>query len=118
MLYHKQLGLPQVAASLFGRSFRLNYGHHAKHACLNDRYGLISAPPFVVTVNEFNLIELECDKNIITKFVIRLPYDAKFDVVLAIQPDGFVRTIWKNEKSDLHFTLDKSKYSILNENLN
>ena len=115
MLYHKELGFGKLADNLYGKSFRLNYSGHAKRSCLEDRYGIISKPPFQATITKENLIELETNQfGGPVKAVIRLPYDSKFDVVLAIIPDfnvATVKTLWLNESNDSHFTLDKSKYN-------
>ncbi len=111
MLYHKDIFLPAIAANLYGRKYRLQYSGHAKQACLNDRYGLIDKPPFNITITKDNLIEIELNENkLINKVVVRVPYDERFDVAVAIIPDfdiATVKTIWKNDK---HFTLNRAAY--------
>ncbi len=113
-LYHSQIGLPKAAEYFFGRKYRLTYSHHAKLSCVNDRYGIISKPPFVVEVTRENIIEVETTPtNFIVKIVIRIGYDSRFDIALALLVDYDVATVkscWLNEKTDSHFTLDKSKY--------
>ncbi len=117
MLYHKDIGLPDCAKKLYGKSFRLVYSEHAKRACVTDKYGYIMKPPFEVTVTPENLIEVESDLLQVAKFVIRQKYDSKFDVVLAISADLVVKTIWLNESNDLHFTLDTKKYVDIRANV-
>ena len=83
MIYNIQTGLPKSAEIWFGRKLRLLYSNHAKFACLNDKYGVIYKPPFVIEVTSGNLIEVELINGSIVKLVIRLAYDEKFDVTLA-----------------------------------
>ena len=113
-LYHSQLGLPKAVEYFFGRKYRLTYSHHAKLSCINDRYGIISKPPFVVEVTRANIIEVETNPaGLITKIVIRIGYDSRFDIAIALLPDFDVATVkscWLNERNDIHFTLDKNKY--------
>lgn len=51
---------------------------------------------------------------LVTKFVVRVPYDEKRDITLVIAPKGediaVIKTAWLNYKTDLHFTLDESRY--------
>jgi hypothetical protein len=112
-LYHSQIGLPKNVEWFFGRSYLLTYSRHAQLSCLNDRYGVIRKPPFQAQVTRENIIEVETQGNLIIKIVIRVSYDERFDVVIALIPDfdiATVKTIWLNEKNDFHKTLDKSKY--------
>jgi hypothetical protein len=114
MLFHKEIGLPKIAETLYGRKFCLTYSRHAQLQAVEDRYGVIDKPPFNLEVTKDNLIELETDKsNSITKVVVRLPYDKTRDVVVAFIPDydlALVKTIWANLNSDKHFTLRKELY--------
>ncbi len=115
MLYHKEIGFGKSADSLIGRSFRLQYSGHAKQACLNDRYGVISKPPFNVQVTRDNLIEIETNSfGTPIKFVIRLHYDIRYDIAIVIIPDfdvGTVKSVWLNDRNDTHKTLNASLYS-------
>ena len=51
---------------------------------------------------------------LVTKFVVRVPYDEKRDITFVIAPKGediaVIKTAWLNYKNDLHFTLDESRY--------
>ena len=111
---HSQIGLPKAAENFFGRKYRLTYSHHAKLSCINDRYGIISKPPFVCEITRENIIEVETNAaNVIVKIVIRIGYDSRLDIALALLVDYDVATVkscWLNEKNDSHKTLDKSKY--------
>lgn len=58
----------------------------------------------------------------VTKYCIRIPYDADCDLVVVIRPQwnhakqqydlskNMIVTAWLNHNKDNHFTLDKSKY--------
>jgi hypothetical protein len=112
MLYHRDIGLPKDAVkALYGRTINLSYSHHAKLACIHDKYGIINHPPFTIQIKEDNIIELEIKENKIEKLLIRLDYDTDFDILIVFVPDtGIVKTVWLNEKSDKHFTLKKELY--------
>lgn len=105
-LYHYKLGLPQVKLP---ETVPLKYGSHAKSALNSDRYGLIKAPN-ALTLNACKVIEMELLNGRITKLVVRTKHCAKFDLVLVVNPDGFVRTVWLNSVADTHKSLDRSKY--------
>lgn len=51
---------------------------------------------------------------LVTKFVVRVPYDKKRDITLVIAPKGediaVIKTAWLNFKNDVHSTLDESRY--------
>jgi len=116
MLYHSQLGIPESARTSFG-AFLLEYSQHAMQAAQNDRYGVASLPKFLDTTSpECQVIEVETDDTgKTTKVVYRIPYDGEKDLVLAVIPARrFVKTVWFNERGDLHNTLDESKYDRVN----
>ena len=113
MLFHKEIGFPKSAESLYGRKFKLTYSNHAKRSVLDDKHGIIDKPPLNLEITKDNLIELELTGGLISKAVIRLPYDKTRDVVIAIIPDyniAIVKTLWFNLTSDIHKTLNKSLY--------
>jgi len=114
MLYHKEIGFPKIVEGFYGKKLNLEYTRHAKLACLSERYGTITHPPFVIEINKENLIEIEIENNLITKVVVRIPYDNENELALAIIPEGekgTVKSLWANLIRDKHFTLDKSKYN-------
>ena len=114
MIFHREIGFPKSAESLYGKKFKLVYSIHAKLACINEKYGVLDKPPFEIILNKDNLIEVELTNNLISKIVVRLPYDDIKDVALAIIPEdniGAVKSIWANLKTDKHFTLKKELYN-------
>lgn len=60
---------------------------------------------------DFQVIEVSMNGRRVTKWVVRFPASIEWDLVMAILPDGTVKTAWPNAKNDLHNTLDKSKYA-------
>lgn len=111
-LYHKDIGFPKDAQLPRGFSpvLRPRYGPHARQAAQDDRYGPFTLPN-AVDIQKGDLIEIATVGNTVTKMVVRFPYNDKLDLVMVIQPaDGFVRTVWGNEKGDTHKSLNRSKY--------
>jgi hypothetical protein len=81
-------------------------------ACLNDKYGKI-VPPLQVVVSQDNIIEIEILGQSVAKVVIRQSYNETKDISLALIPDGnraIVKTLWLNDKTDNHATLNPEKY--------
>ena len=128
-LYHRDLGFPAGIVDTICRAFALQVFHHARRALVDDRYlsaavadgrqqhpGAFNAPdliPALVMPRPDQIIEVEIARGRVEKFVIRLPATPNFDVVLALMPDGneaVVKTLWLNQKTDTHKTLDVTKY--------
>lgn len=117
-LYHRELGIPEWAKRQIAALPKLNLGYsqHAKRACLDDRFGAILNPLLVYFPVLDHVVEVETVQSQVIKFVVRVPYDAVRDLILAICVDkvapnhGFVKTLWSNMRSDKHSTLDASKY--------
>ncbi len=78
-----------------------------------DRYGEFEYPKFIKVCPE-SVIEVETDSNgKIIKILVRLEYNDKFDLCLAIIPiekQARIKTGWLNSRSDNHRTLDITKY--------
>jgi hypothetical protein len=111
-LYHKDIGFPDNLEMPrgFHPIMSLRYSSHANEEALKDRYGVIRLPQRV-DVRKGTTIEVGVRDKLVTKMVIRFDYDADKDIVMVINPaDGFVRTVWFNQKNDQHNTLDRSKY--------
>ena len=125
MLYHKDVFLEQshykkCHSMLMNR--RYLYADHVNQALLDDR---ISNEDFDCVLYDiqtrqlrYELIEVE-ENNYIDKFVIRVQFNEYEDMCIVFgnsydtvkkEPYLFVRTIWINSRTDLHTTLDESKY--------
>lgn len=112
MLYHKQFGMPDLSKVL--GHYVCKFTNHALMACLNDRYGKI-IPPLRFEASQANVIEAEILGNSVAKLVVRQSYNETMDICIAFIPEkgigrAIVKTVWLNEKSDNHETLNKSAY--------
>lgn len=112
-LYHKDIGFPENVSMPRGFTpvIRLRYGGHAREEAMLDKYGNIKLPE-VVDVRKGEVVEVGVTNNVVSKMVVRFHYDNTRDIVLVINPsDGFVRTVWANNKDDKHKTLNRAKYA-------
>lgn len=117
-VFHRDVFMPEViSTALKGRWLTLSYGWHAQQEML-DKYCVINNPPNKIKVE--NPVEVTVEalagKKQITKLVVRQKYNSELDIVLVIKPEfalgrGFVKTVWINKATDLHKTLDKSKFA-------
>jgi hypothetical protein len=110
-LYHKDIYLPKL--NIENKNFEPSYTFHAMQAAETDRYGIIELPA-EMNLSEVEIFEIEVDEfgNLI-KVVFRMPYNFQFDLCVAMLVNNCkVKTVWLNDKTDKHNTLDKSKYEI------
>lgn len=110
-VYHKDVYAPAILFRSPGVR-RVTYSRHALQAARDDRYGDISRflrPMLDFDDAEIIEVELEADGQI-AKRVIRFNISVKLSLVMAISADGYVKTVWCNQCSDKHSTLDRSKY--------
>lgn len=114
-LFHVQKWLPPEVDRYAGKSYALKFTAHAIEAAKNDRYGQIDLNKIKsVTIEKNRVIEVETDDltGQIRKFVLRIPYDEKKDVVVVfVVPEGVVKTLWFNLKSDQHRTVNLRRYA-------
>ena len=124
-LYHRDLGLPDEACSAWAcKTWRLDYSAHARQAILTDRYGLPRRMPKVIKFSSENVFEVAIlNEVVVTKVCVRVgDWQSDFDgplpdmdlcLVLVPHTDDTLRvkTCWFNERTDVHATLDVSKYS-------
>lgn len=105
VVYHKDIGLPNNFQQPVPGT-KLNYSPHSKDRI--EQKGL-RAPLTLPSV--FDIIEVAMVGQKVIKWVLRWRMDASTDIVLVLQPDGWVRTAWPNAHSDTHGTLNRSKYA-------
>ena len=115
-LFHAQKWLPPETERYIGKVYGLKYSQHAIQAAQDDRYGKIDLKllPNSVRIEKNQIIEVETDDltGQIRKFVIRKPYDQTRDVIIVfLVPDGVVKTVWFNLRSDVHRTLNMTRYA-------
>lgn len=109
-LYHTEIGLPKwFTAPACTVSPR--YGDHARFEAQVDRYGKIQLPK-TIDLSKFKVIEVGAEGQRVTKILFRGSLDAKRDLCIVLQPDGYAKTVWVNLKSDTHRTLDRSRYNV------
>ena len=114
MLYHTELGFPKEVIAELDKiqslpAFNVNliYSYHAQEQAYNKGINL----PDRVNLKQGELIEVELDSfGRMVKCLWRLPYNDNFDLCLVITIDRTVKTVWLNNRTDKHTTLDRKKY--------
>lgn len=144
-LFHKDVFMPEGAQdvckqyqkSLNSYSFSRHFQEHLDNQEQEDRShkylsAVIDECLKSVKATPQQAFEVELGKSyrvfgesgwFLTKYCIRIPYDATQDLVVAIRPkydgskviDNTIVTAWLNSNGDHHFTLDKTKYCDLEE---
>ena len=119
MLYHKEIGLPDTLSLPVG-VYKLKYSRHAQLSAKTDRYGDFSDSLRFhqsIDTSKASIIEVETFDNVKpNKIVYRLPLTGwpGYDIVIVVIPgEWVVKTVWINETSDRHKTLNRSKYASL-----
>lgn len=107
-LYHRLLGFPRgIAMPCAGMPLR--YSRHALNAADHD--GLKRLP--TTLPDGVWVVEIEVFNGTAVKWVVRMASELpNEDLVLAVLPDGFVKTVWLNHRLDSHRTLDITRYAI------
>jgi hypothetical protein len=106
--YHRDIRLPQVAIAPFLGTYRLRLSAHAEQAMTEDKYGRIEGVVngTEITVDETAVVEVQVENGKPVKALVRLEYNERLDLVLALFPSRqgvcFVKTVWLNEATDLH----------------
>ena len=109
-LYHHEVYIPTNIKLPTG-AYSLTYSQHARQAARSDRYGHIPLPAYIDT-SKAMLIEVEIENGKILKILYRSQLNDKLDVCIVVIPGRwFVKTLWINESSDKHFTLNRNKYA-------
>ncbi len=113
LLYHRDAyGFPKNVRIPSG-TFALTLSQHALQEARTDRYGAITLGLMPqVNIREQDIFEIEVTRGVVTKITVRIPYDARRDIIFALIPQtNVVKTIWSNLKTDIHKTLQKNKYA-------
>ncbi len=111
LTYHKDIGFP----AWFKKptcTFRPHYTAHAVEAAQDDGYGPIAVPE-TIDLTRFEVIEMTVAAGTrrVVKMLIRGQHDGRRDIVMPVTADGRVKTVWANLRTDIHRTLDRSKYA-------
>lgn len=112
-LYHYLTGFPGTVT--LPAQLAVEYTQHAKRAAADDRYGAIPLRN-VLDMRAAKVIEIERIGERTVKVVVRMPLDNQRDICYAIALGGIptVKTVWINLKSDVHRTIDLSRYVKVN----
>lgn len=104
--YHRDIFLPiRLGFAAFAK-----YSAHAREAAQNDRYGTLTLPA-IISTQEAEVIEVEVSNGKPVKALLRMRHDDTRDLCVVILLDTcVVKTVWANERTDSHNTLDTSKY--------
>jgi hypothetical protein len=109
MLFNKAVFIPQEFEMPLFKG-KLNYTRHALNVS-EDGYGeKITLPTHLPKDAKVVEVEVDMVKRTV-KQVIRFKMSHSFDLVMPVHLDGRVTTVWLNERSDNHKTLDKSKFT-------
>lgn len=112
-LYHKDIRLPANFRGLPAASVDLKWTRHATEARSNDRYGYVPAWERI-NLREAEVIEVDISSGILVHLLLRMPYDGRKDILMAVKPIArrpwVVKTVWLNTVKDKHKTLNKSRY--------
>jgi hypothetical protein len=110
-LYHKDVYAPAVLFRSPG-VLRVRYSYHAQEAARDDRYGDLSR--YLTPYRDFDdaeIVEVELDRDgQIAKRLARFNITDELVLVMAVNADGYVKTVWCNRYADRHATLDRRKY--------
>ena len=107
-LYHFQIGFPKWFKSPTG-IVAPEYGDHSRFEAQVDRYGKIDLPK-TIDLAKFKVIEIGVEGQMVKKMLVRGSLDSKRDICIVLTNTGFVKTVWVNLNTDIHKTLDRSKY--------
>ena len=104
-LYHYTIGLPANYRHPMA-VVRVEWTKHAERAAANDRYGKIHLVKSV-DLRNFHTVEVEKDeRGVVTKILVRGPFDNEHDVCYALVPRAgmpwVIKTTWLNHLSDTH----------------
>ena len=110
-LFHRDVFAPEEVFATNGAVIKVTYGPHALSAAAKDRYGdLRGYLPQWLDREEVEVIEVEVARGEISKRGVRFQVADNLDLVMVVQSDGFVRTVWGNLHDDTHKSLDRSKF--------
>lgn len=113
LMFHKDVFIPDFARQVI-HGTRLTYGRHALNVSAGAGPGFEAiALPRVLDVTIAVLVEVEVNPRTgaIEKQVWRMPLNADTDICFPMLPDGFVKTVWLNARTDQHSTLRRDRYT-------
>jgi hypothetical protein len=117
--YHKEIGfLPchigECKVLLSDLKFRkIRFSFHALQSLKDERED-VKIGQFLrdYVLNFDDIFEIVVYDGIIQRMGFRVNFNEK-DIVFIISRDKLIITLWTNEKSDLHYTLNKNNYAFI-----
>lgn len=116
-MFHRELGFP-LTFKYPDTVIDLEWSRHAREEASEDRYGAIDILKKLDTT-QFEPIEIEMRDSLkhTVKILLRSKYEVEGNnIVIAVMPESektwFVKTVWYNQVSDEHETLDESVYNV------
>ena len=110
-LYHSEIGLPAGFTAPTAR-VALRWTRHADQARTTDRYGEIRRFK-TATLGRLSVVEVGMENDRVVKILFRGRYNDTHDVCMVLIPTNsawVVKTVWLNDNTDAHVTLDHSRY--------
>ena len=95
------MGVPARLGSSFGV-------HPTRHAYERAEAKGFTLPTLIPAGSQ--VVEVEMLDGVVTKLVVRFPYDGGRDMVAVVRRGNVLITAWLNAKGDGHMTLDAGKY--------
>lgn len=111
LMFHKDVFIPDFAKVPLHEG-ALRYSRHACNVTVsNGQLEDIPLPPTFVASNA-TLVEVELNPTTgeVEKQVWRQPLDDKRDMCFPMLRGGFVKTVWINDRTDQHATLQRQRY--------
>lgn len=111
-LFHADIRLPEGFVAPTAR-VPLSWTRHAHEARWNDRVYHNEIPAFdTLPLSRFSVVEVGVESGRVVKMVVRGHFTKTHDLVFVLIPGPrwTVKTVWSNLRTDVHRTLDKSRY--------
>lgn len=110
--YHHKVGLPCNFRTPT-HTIRPVYTRHAREQARLDRYGYILLP-YEINLSEYKVFEIGIEDGKLVHMGVEGRYDSKHKVTFVFKLDAgkwIVKTVWLNELSDGHRTLNRAAYA-------
>lgn len=112
LMFHKDVFIPDFAKQPL-HTGPLTYSRHAQNVSGDGGSQLRAIDlPTHLDLTQAKLVEVELNPvtGEVEKQVWRTPLDEQNDLCFPMLPNGFVKTVWLNARTDQHDTLRKSRY--------
>jgi hypothetical protein len=93
-------------AAFTARPIQPVYSRHARDKA--EALGFML--PEVVVLQQWRLVEVEVQGDKAVKLVVRRQYDGRRDLVMVLLANGVCKTVWSNDTTDRHKTLNRAAY--------